>query len=236
MTSWQSQTSAFKAAIEHSPCHSVDIVIANAGLGGENIVDIAFPKDLSEGADLPEPSTLRFDVNLTGTYYTAVLALHYFKKTSTDTSKKHLVLMSSLAGYTEDQLASSYMATKFGVRGLWKSLRYREDDFGFPFRTQLIAPCFVRTRMTDGFIEHVAKAGVAVSQVQDVVGPVMRVLCDETISGRAICTVGDKVLDLMDDPAGRDGSRSLWDAFGSDHFGPGAKKLIKYDLFFPDQA
>ncbi|KEQ95754.1 hypothetical protein AUEXF2481DRAFT_29175 [Aureobasidium subglaciale EXF-2481] len=71
--------------------------IANAGISGGSILDIAFPKDLPEDADLVQPGTREVDVNLTGTYYTTVLALHYFKKThdTSDGFKKHLVLMSS---------------------------------------------------------------------------------------------------------------------------------------------
>ncbi|TIA34348.1 NAD(P)-binding protein [Aureobasidium pullulans] len=235
ITSWESLTLAFKAAIEYSPTHSLDIVIANAGLSGGSILEKAFPKDLDENADLPQPSTLDLNVNLTGTYYTTVLALHYFKKTHSpsDNFKKHLILMSSLAGYAEDTLASTYMAAKFGVRGLWKSIRYQEDAFGFPFRTQLIAPCFVRTKMTESFVDHIAKAGVNVSQVEDVVGPVMRVLCDEKVSGRSLCTVGNKVFDMGDDPAGGDGSKALWKALADEeYFGPGAKGLVRYDEFF----
>ncbi|KAI5268911.1 NAD(P)-binding protein [Aureobasidium subglaciale] len=235
VTSWQSLTAAFKAAIEYSSNHSLDIVIANAGISGGSILDIAFPKDLPEDADLPQPGTRELDVNLPGTYYTTVLALHYFKKThdTSDGFKKHLILMNSLAGYCEDTLASTYMAGKFGVRGLWKFIRYQENALRFPCRTQLIAPCFVRTKMTESFVDRIVEAGVNVSQIKDVVEPVMRILCDEEVSGRSLCTVGDKVFAMGDDPAGGDGSKALWKAFrNEEHFGPGAKRMVRYKEFF----
>jgi NAD(P)-dependent dehydrogenase (short-subunit alcohol dehydrogenase family) len=191
--------------------------------------------DISSSSDPEPPTTRTIDVNLTGLFYSAHLALYFFKKTSesgsqpaiTSTpSSKQLILVSSLAGYIPLHQSADYAASKFGVRGLWKSLRYSTSILGTDapsFRTNLICPTFIRTGMISGSEDGLIQIGIELGEVEDVAAGVMRAACDEDISGRAIAiasrsqggVVGDRNYDLGDDweglNAGKETLESLLD-------------------------
>jgi len=186
VTSWEAQVRAFKRALTSSPRSTVDLVIPCAGVTGTSMVFTATPKDLPEGEDPPPPPMATLDVNLTGVYYSTNLALHYFAKgrPKEDGEKKHILFISSLAGYIELPLVADYQASKFGVRGLWKAIRGAGGMFG-GVRTNLIAPTFIRTQMVAGIAEDLVKAGVLLGEVEDVVKVVMRCVCDSSIDGES---------------------------------------------------
>ena len=136
VTSWSDQLSVFKTAKEVSPASAIDIVVANAGLSGN---DDIFTNDISK--DEPdEPAISIVNVNLIGVLRTTKLALWYFRKQNAAETKRDccLVLQSSLAGYADLQGANQYNASKFAVRGLMRSLRQTEGANGV--RVNLIAP------------------------------------------------------------------------------------------------
>jgi NAD(P)-dependent dehydrogenase (short-subunit alcohol dehydrogenase family) len=220
MTSFASQLAGFKAALTFSPNSSLDIVLACAGLSGTGVHAWLAQSSQNADADPSPPSTTTVDVNLTGVFYSTHLALHYFKKTakSGNLSSKQLILMSSLAGYVPLDRVADYNASKFGVRGMWKAIRHSTTILGDdapPFRSNLVAPTFIRTNMTHTIEPRIQAMGISLGEIEDVTAGVMRVACDETISGRAIAIAarekeaGDRNFDLEDDWEGLDGGREL---------------------------
>lgn len=178
---------------------------------------------------------------MVGVYYSTLLALHYFKATSNHSTtsslgfKKHIIFVGSLASYVNQPLATDYMASKFGVRGIFKSLRYHEADIGFPFRANMIAPAFIRTPMIEDVVGMVQSIGVKVGTVEDVVKGVLRLACDEGIEGRSVCIAPEgRSFDMEDDPVGADGGKRFWEETGKgEAFGEGAKGFVQFDTWFP---
>ena len=160
-----------------------------AGIAGDSVDTWLMqpPKD-ANGTLLP-PQIPIIDLNLTGVIYMSYLALYHFQNTSTAddaSSTKQIIFISSLAGYTAPQGSVIYSASKFGVRGIWKSLRQRTDVLGegLPLvRYNLIAPTFVRTPMTAGMQPMVESVGIKFCEIADVVEGVIRLASDESIFG-----------------------------------------------------
>lgn len=184
-TSWEAQLAAFKTTLAWSSSR-LDIVIPSAGVSG------ALSKEsfanLSPTDDPPKPSTLALDVNLTGVYYTALLAIHYFNtRVSDDSFKPQLCFVSSLAGYGDLPMSADYSATKWGVRGMWRSLRGARgvNSLG-GIQANLIAPTFLRTAMTASLVAHLEQAGVKVGEVGDAVEGVLRAVADDEVDGEFI--------------------------------------------------
>lgn len=100
VTSWTSQVNAFKSAIEFSALRSVGVVLLFAGIGAGTSDLFYLPSTLEK--DPFTPSTATWDINLTGVYYSPVLAGYYFRLPPTSSSpafKKTVISMSSTAGY-----------------------------------------------------------------------------------------------------------------------------------------
>lgn len=139
---WKDQLALFEAAIASSPNKSVDIVIANAGLGGAGDAMM-----VEQGGEIPpappqkkwnrltlrtdpdetpqEPALTTIDVNLKGLLYTTKLSLHYFRRFQKrdGVQDRCLILKSSMAGFIDWPKALQYPATKAAVRMLMKCLR-----------------------------------------------------------------------------------------------------------------
>jgi NAD(P)-dependent dehydrogenase (short-subunit alcohol dehydrogenase family) len=126
----------FKAAEANSPNKSVDIVVANAGIGVKD--DMMFKMDDPE-SEPNKPDLPVLDVNLYGVLYTTKLAFHYFQKNPDD--DKHdrcLVLQASLAGYLSLPGGLQYQATKYALRGMMMNMRV---NFALPhYRGNAISP------------------------------------------------------------------------------------------------
>lgn len=201
MTSWNSQVACFKSCVSSSPQHTVDIVILCAGLTGNSIFHspVFSSQDLSKDPLPPSPALI--NVSLLGVWYSTNLALHYFKATGSaedlKAARKQIVFISSGIGYRPIPLFSDYTAVKFGVRGLWKSLRETPEMTGM--RTNLIAPGLARTPMTEGLVPVFEASGCTMLDVRDVVDAIMRVVADGSIKGRAICVMPGGPYDLCDD-------------------------------------
>lgn len=241
VTSWSSLQGAFKSAIEFSPNASLDIIIVNAGITATSILDSAFPTSINEGDDLPEPSTATLDVNLKGAYYTSVLALHYLKKTpkdaeaNADRGKKQIVFMGSMAGYGAFPLTTDYVVSKYGVRAIWKSLLFQDDNLGFGLRTNLIAPGYIDTPLLKGRGAGMKETGWPVGSVKNVTDAVIRVLVDDSIDGRAVAVCQGEIWDLRDDPSGGDSASTLGQLkYMEQVAGPHAKAMFRYDDYFKD--
>lgn len=188
MTNWQSQVDAFKSAISYSDRKSIDIVVAAAGVGGKPFIgQEEEPPSLDKDPPLPRSACLNIDVNAKGVYYTSKLAQHYFalppssQARATSEFRKCLVVISSLAGYLELN-AADYTASKWAIRGLFRSTRSKMEDLGY--RMNLIAPWIMDTPMSKGLADLCRKKGFPVGDAKDVTDAVVRSVTDGSICGR----------------------------------------------------
>jgi NAD(P)-dependent dehydrogenase (short-subunit alcohol dehydrogenase family) len=92
-----------------------------------------------------EPKLNIININLIGVLYTIKLALHYFRRQNAlnkgDPLDQVLVLQGSLAGYLDLPGAVQYIASKFGLRGIMRSLRRTEHAHNI--RVNYIGPWYV---------------------------------------------------------------------------------------------
>lgn len=160
------------AGTAFAPYNEVDHVLA----AGEPSLEVN-PK---------RPDIRNIEINLTGVYYSSWLALYYFRlkpkpetKTiavedadaipngttdSTDSTvtpeipSKSLILVASIGAYMDSPKASTYPASKFGVRGLFRSTRARTLDIGV--RCNLLAPWFIDTPLVAPVKNALASRGI----------------------------------------------------------------------------
>lgn len=171
VSAWDSLRAAFESVLAWSGGR-LDVVVLSAGLRSHNFRDLVLQNNAADGGPVQPPSAV-FDVNLVGTYYTAYLALWYFKNlaetlgTTTTLTREEteqldlseggvhmhvgdgrppqLLFLGSLSGYIEHPLSTDYCASKHGVRGLWKSVRAHGALFGGA-QMNLLAPTFINNR------------------------------------------------------------------------------------------
>ncbi|KAK4693766.1 hypothetical protein P7C71_g3692, partial [Lecanoromycetidae sp. Uapishka_2] len=206
VSDWESQVKAFKAAIKYSNSNSIDVVVAGAGVAGIPFVE---NKDeapsLEKDPPLPLRSAANFDVNAKGAYYTSKLAQHYFALPYLSPSSKDrrfrkcLVVISSLAGYLELNDVD-YTASKWAVRGLFRSARSQMEDLGY--RINLIAPWVMDTPMAKGLVDVCRRQGFPVGEPKSVADAVIRCAADDSICGRALGVGAEETFDLRDDIEG----------------------------------
>ncbi|MCJ1280479.1 hypothetical protein MMC21_008307 [Puttea exsequens] len=209
VTNWQSQVTAFKAAIAFSRTFGIDIVVAAAGLGGGLFIpEDEEPPSLTKDPPAPSASSATFDVNAKGVYYTTKLAQHYFALPSPSSAKatasqqpfrKTVIMFSSLAGYMELNNVD-YTASKWAVRGILRSARSQMEDRRS--RLNLIAPWVMDTPMSKPLADLCREKGFPVGDVGDVVSAVVRCAVDDGICGRAIAVGAAETFDLRDDIEG----------------------------------
>ena len=156
-TDWLSSVAAFKHAAEFGPNKTLDIAILFAGTDGERkgLVDLA----IAAGGDaptlnddpLPKPLHRAVDVNLMGVYYSTFLALHYFRIQPEGSSipsdtKKSLILISSMTGYIDLPYNTGYSVSKYGIRGVFRSIRSQTHKVNA--RVNNIVPAYLLTPLT----------------------------------------------------------------------------------------
>lgn len=181
VSSWEGQAAAFKEAVEWAGSEGggqarLDVVVTAAGVRGNPLRQV-----LAGEGEPVEPPVTTLQVNLIGSYYSTYLALHYFASTragdgdgdgdgeEVDVWRPQLVFVSSLAGY-EATANVDYTASKFGVRGLWQSVRMTErEDIGAGVQANLLAPTFVATPLIERAREKLVAAGFKIASVGDVV-------------------------------------------------------------------
>lgn len=132
----------------------LNIVIPNAGIasGHEQLLSLFSPErfppvslDATSSPKCPDLKTI--SINLIGVIYTVSLAMHYFRlpSMSARTTNKAITLVSSMAGYTSLPGGALYVTSKFGVRGLFQSMRKYVGSEGV--RVNLLAPMYVPTHL-----------------------------------------------------------------------------------------
>ncbi|EXJ68958.1 uncharacterized protein A1O5_07890 [Cladophialophora psammophila CBS 110553] len=135
--SWDDQVRMFEAAISKSPEKSVDIVIANAGVGrgaGDPLMQLEDPFSTPT-----KPSLHIIDINLVGVLYTFKLAVHYFRRCPQDAHRDRcFIFIGSIAGIVDNLGSWEYSTAKFGLRGLMRTVRRHSYHQGI--RVAYIAP------------------------------------------------------------------------------------------------
>lgn len=106
--------------------------------------------------------------DLKAAYYTAYLALHYFalqrqqppdqQSTPGSNHSKSLIFISSLVAYM-DYAETMYTSSKFGVRGLFRSIRTKARE-QHDVRCNNIAPWHLRTAQTAALHKHFQARGL----------------------------------------------------------------------------
>ncbi|KIW98237.1 uncharacterized protein Z519_01821 [Cladophialophora bantiana CBS 173.52] len=178
VTIWGDQLAVFEIASQMSPNNGIDVVIANAGVAGPDVLT---------GLDDPtpqEPMTEMIDVNVKGVLYTTKLAGWYFRRHLDNPVDGCLILVSSIMGYIDTQSSAVYAAAKFGVRGLMCCLRRKGV-----FRVNAIAPWFIATpMMSEDFLEMIQtelrNMDLDLASIQDSVTAVLRIATDASMNGR----------------------------------------------------
>ena len=120
----------FRAEFGH-----IDIMIANAGIGGNDSATRAY-----------EPASVKklIDVNLLG----AVNAIHAVLPQMIERGSGQLVAISSLAGYRGLPKSAAYSASKAGMTAFFESVRLDNAKHGID--VTIIHPGFIRTPLTAG--------------------------------------------------------------------------------------
>lgn len=198
VTNWQSQVDFFKEGARLSPHGGIDTVVANAGIAGEDPLQL--PSGLN-AAEPPKPNFKIMDVNCTGVMYTTHLAYYWLyrnpgsepcsidSKPGERARDRHLLLLGSIASLAPIAAQPQYGAAKHAVLGLFRSLRATSHASGV--RINLICPYFIDTPIvTTG--ARLILAGGAMGKVEDVVDAATRFVADSRILGRAL-VVGPKV-------------------------------------------
>jgi NAD(P)-dependent dehydrogenase (short-subunit alcohol dehydrogenase family) len=198
VTKWQSQVNLFKEAVKLSPHGGLDTVVANAGIAGEDVMQVGRNLDAAEP---PPPNFKIMDVNCTGVMYTTHLAYFWLPKNpgskdcnmnsdpSKQTRDRHLLLLGSIASLAPIAIQPQYGASKHAVLGLFRSLRCTSGLQGI--RINMLCPYFIDTPIvTTG--ARLILAGGAMGKVEDVVDAGTRMLADTRILGRSL-VIGPKM-------------------------------------------
>jgi NAD(P)-dependent dehydrogenase (short-subunit alcohol dehydrogenase family) len=170
-----------------SPTGRIDIVIANAGISGNDSVFT-----LTDSTDPEEPDLKILNIDLIGVLYTAKCAMHYWQFDSRPAEEKCFIIKSSLAGYLAVPAATQYSVSKYGVRGLMVQMRIADRC-----RVNLIAPWFIATAiMSTEVKERISRTlqsqNSDFADIDDAAKAVLRVAADDQINGRALAIVPRK--------------------------------------------
>lgn len=113
----------------------IDILIANAGIGGNN-----------KETQMLQPAAVKkvIDINLIG----AVNSIHAVLPEMLERGSGQLVAISSLAGFRGIPKSAAYCASKAGMTALFESVRLDVQHKGVA--VTIIQPGFIRTPLTSG--------------------------------------------------------------------------------------
>lgn len=137
--------------------------------------------------DPEEPKLDILNVDLIGNMYTIKLALHYLRRQHSlnkdSTQDTCLILQGSLAGYLDLPGALQYAASKYGLRGVMKSLRRTEGYHNV--RVNYIAPWFIRTPiMSEVVVNKLSESGIEFATVEDAAAGLLRIVSDPKVHGK----------------------------------------------------
>ncbi|KAF2487997.1 hypothetical protein BDY17DRAFT_314776 [Neohortaea acidophila] len=186
VTVWKDQVQLFKAAMERSPAHCIDVVVGNAGvITQETFEDVANPGDL----DPPEPDFTTIHTTLMGNLFTAKLAIHYFQLQPEGPGRDRcLILTASISGYVDHATLPQYSISKWGIRGFMRATR--RTLVGKKIRINVLAPWYTRTNILPGQIwDALESQNTPLAKASDVALAAIHLAADPTINGRSFAVL-----------------------------------------------
>jgi 5'-hydroxyaverantin dehydrogenase len=207
-TDWSASVHAFKHAIKFSAEGTLDVAILFAGTDGARtgLVDEVLKGPEPSLEDNPiEPKHNAIDVNLLGEYLSTSLALHYFRLPGGTSRKKSIVLISSMTGYIDLPYNTDYSVSKYGIRGLFRSIRSQAHRVNA--RVNNLVPGYILTPLTKRVhqIESPEEPSKATGYVlpwapiEFVVEACARCAVDDSLDGRALAVMPSGVIDINED-------------------------------------
>lgn len=223
VTNWQSVTSLLRSALlwlreSHDEDRTIDHVITCAGVISENLdLTPVDPDDFINGkVESKAPASRSVSISIVGTLYTVTAAMRYgMGLHQPKQSDKSITMLGSMAGYSGTPLQADYNASKYGIRGIFRSLLDDSQAASCPVRINIIAPYFVRTPLTEAFVPLIQQLGIKMGDIGDVEAAAMRFMCDKSVHGRAAGVWHGGAFDLGDDFGGGYGSVAMREAVES---------------------
>ncbi|KAJ9655043.1 hypothetical protein H2198_005983 [Neophaeococcomyces mojaviensis] len=233
-TDWTSSVNAFKHAINFVPTKTLDIAVLFAGTDGARkglIDEVLQGPDPSLDNDPVSPVTKAIEVNLLGEYMSTSLALHYFRLQGSGTPniqgpqpKKSLVLVSSMTGYIDLPYNTDYSVSKYGIRGLFRSIRSQAHRVNA--RVNNLLPGYILTPLTKKVHQindpnEPSKATgyklpwASIDYVVDACG---RCAVDDSVDGRALGIFPSGVVDIEEDVETGYGGKNVLEVLERDGF------------------
>jgi NAD(P)-dependent dehydrogenase (short-subunit alcohol dehydrogenase family) len=181
---WDQQKAMFRLAKERSPAHSVDVVIANAGISrssGDSLWNLDDPS-----GEPTRPDLNIVDVNLRGSLFTWKLAVHYFRQQpEAEGRDRCFIITGSMVGWIDSPGNWEYTSTKYGLHGFMRTARRNSWEQGI--RICYVAPCWIKSAIrTAEYEKWLVDRGVEFGEQEDVGGCMLRIACDESINGKCI--------------------------------------------------
>ncbi|KAH6975713.1 hypothetical protein EDB80DRAFT_308670 [Ilyonectria destructans] len=177
VTEWSTLVSAIRETVRLYG--SIDIVVANAGIG--ELEDIFHDEIDETTGDLKQPKHSVIDVNLKGVLDTVKVAVHHMKKQSTGGA---IIMVASSAGYLGEKMIPAYTAAKHGVVGIMRSMRANSERFNIT--VNVVAPWMAESGLlTDHHRRILEENRVEVTQAE-MVGKAMAYLACGGLNGKAL--------------------------------------------------
>ncbi|KAL7003937.1 hypothetical protein EMMF5_006515 [Cystobasidiomycetes sp. EMM_F5] len=134
------------------------------------------PHTADPNAEPVKPKLNIVNVNMIGTLYTFKLAVHYFRKQPMNEERNRVfIITGSLTTFIDSPANWEYTATKYGLRGLMRTVRRNSHEQGI--RIAHVAPAFTKNR------------GVEFAEQVDVFNCMARISLDKRINGRTFMIV-----------------------------------------------
>lgn len=212
VTDWESVTSLMRQALTWLQTlgkdRTIDHLICSAGVAGAELdLSPVSPEVFLQNDHTPAkaPESRSIQISIVGTLYTVAAAQKFgmgLHRPESELGDKSITLLGSMAGYTGISHRPDYTASKWGVRGLFRSLLNDQTSATCPVRVNLIAPYFVATPLTAHIAPKLQEMGVKLAEIDDVRDAGLRFICDKSIHGRAVGIWGGGAADLGDDLGG----------------------------------
>lgn len=130
---------------------------------------------------------------------------------------RSVTLISSLVSYRALPSTVDYSASKWGIRGAFRTLRQLLPSIGI--RVNMIAPAFVRTPLLTVTSDKYEQLGVKFADIDDVVAAVASCVLENGCNGRARAITAGGTVDMEDDESGQGGERSMRELIGAGALG-----------------
>jgi 5'-hydroxyaverantin dehydrogenase len=224
VTNWESVINLFQQALTWlrtlDQDRTIDHVICSAGVDSEELdMSAVSPDDFLCNQTSPKaPKSISIQISIVGSLNTVVAATKFgmgLHRPVSEMGDKSITLLGSMAGYTGMVLHSDYTSSKWGVRGLFRSLLDDRKAASCTVRINLLAPYFVSTPLTAHLLPGLLKMGIKMADLGDVTEAALRLVSDKSIHGRAVGIWQGGPVDLGDDLGGAFGSQVILDGVES---------------------